>query len=297
MEVLANHPASLLRPEHFVALRINWQDKVSNIREIAAELGIGIDSLVFMDDSEFECNLVRTELPQVTTVHLPPEPASFRSVLQGLGLFDTFTLTEEDRKRSSMYRAEGQRAALKQVAGSIDDYLRSLDMVLTIERASEQSIPRIAQLTQKTNQFNLTTRRYTESDIRQLADAPNGRVYCAQLQDRFDNSGTIAVAIVRMLESDAVIDTLLMSCRVIGRGVEEALLAHIASEMVSEKCSRIVGEYIPTAKNALVSEFYKNQGFARISEREGSSWEKCLTGDLPAAPDWFNIVVLRSETR
>jgi FkbH-like protein len=182
-----------------------------------------------------------------------------------------------------MYLAEAERRSLQTSAASLEDYLRSLQMELTIREADSLSTPRIAQLTQKTNQFNLTTRRYSESEITQLASSRDFGVYYAQLRDRFDDSGIIAVAILRREASKAHIDTLLMSCRVIGRGVESALLAHIAARATELGASELVGEYLPTAKNSLVANLFPEHGFAQGA---GHDWRLKLPASLNT-PSWF----------
>ncbi len=287
MEVFEKHPSSLLRPQHFVATKINWRDKASNLREIAAELNIGLDSLVFMDDSAFECRHVREQLPEVTVVELPPDPSRYARILRGLNAFDTLSVSDEDRRRTQMYRSNIERTQLRNASGTMDDYLRSLRMTLTISRANAFSVPRIAQLTQKTNQFNLTTRRYSEGDISRMADDRSWRVYFAELEDSFDRAGIIAVALVHDTGDVARIDSFLMSCRVIGRGIENGLLAHIARESKEGGQRQLVGEYIATSKNELASGFLAQAGFASDDPAAGGFWRLDLGATLPAVPDWF----------
>jgi FkbH-like protein len=289
MAVFKEHPESLLKPEHFVAKRINWQDKATNLTEIAKELNIGLDSLVFIDDNPAECELIRQKLPSVLVVQLPPDPPRFRSILQNMRCFDTLTLNDEDRRRSAMYRMDAERAQIKQQSGSLEDYLRSLDMVLTLGTADTSTIPRIAQLTQKTNQFNVTTRRYSEEDVRRFAEDPSFEVYWARLSDKFDDNGVIGAAIINFRADHCRIDTLLMSCRVIGRGVEQGIIARLARESASKGCKYILGEFIPTAKNSLVANLFADQGFSRIDGNAGSElWRLSLDGTLPVTPDWFH---------
>ncbi len=291
MEVFQTHPQSLLKPEHFVAKRINWTDKATNLREIAVELNIGVDSLVFVDDNPVECRLVRERLPEVATIELPPDPSRFARLLRDLTLFDTLTLSDEDRRRSEMYRAESARTKLAASSGSMAEFLASLEMTLRIRRGDAFTIPRIAQLTQKTNQFNLTTRRYAEADIVAMLADDACDVLSVELSDMFDNAGIIAVALTRDEGDDVLIDTYLMSCRVIGRGVEEALLAKLAASARARGRTRLVGEYLPTAKNALVREFYERLGF---TERPGSDrrfWTLDLQGANPQAPTWFRTIL------
>ncbi|MGO8673077.1 MAG: HAD-IIIC family phosphatase [Capsulimonadaceae bacterium] len=288
LTVFSEHPGSLLKPEHFVARRINWQDKAANLSEIAAELNIGVDSLVFVDDNPVECEFVRQTLPGVLVVQLPPDPTRYRSTLQSMRCFDTLALSDEDRRRSEMYRIDAQRSEARRRSETLEDYLRSLDMELTFGTADPATIPRIAQLTQKTNQFNVTTRRYSEEDIRRFSDDPETAVHWARLRDRFDDNGLIAVAIVRYEGDCGVIDTLLMSCRVIGRGVERGIIAHVAGEAAAKGCNKMLGEFIPTAKNSLAANLYADQGFEAVDNSVGSLWRLSLVGALPQPPDWFN---------
>lgn len=285
MQVFREHTSSLLRPEHFVAKRINWQDKATNLREIAAELNICLDSLVFVDDDPAECSHVRQELPQVHVIELPKDAPRYRRILQSLRLFDTPARSDEDRRRSAMYRKQAERTQLRQNAGSLDDYLRSLHMTLTIGKADVKTIPRIAQLTQKTNQFNVTTKRYTDEEIRKLADAADSDVFWARVADKFDDNGLVAVAILRYTPIGAEIDSLLMSCRVIGRGVEQGMIAHLAKVAKDKGMSRLIGEFIPTPKNEPSAGLFNRTGFTQ--DTEGGKWNLSLDGDLPAVPEWF----------
>lgn len=287
LEVLDNHPECLIRREHLACTRINWSDKAANLREIARELNIGLDSLVFMDDSEFECALVRQAIPEVQVIHLPKDPSRYERLLRGLDGFDALAVTAEDLARTRQYQVEAQRQGLRAQSGSIEEYLRSLDMALTIAHADPLGIPRIAQLTQKTNQFNLTGRRYSEAEIYGFAKSGDAAVYSAQLEDRFDSSGIIAVAIVRFEGDCAAVDTFLMSCRVIGRGVEDALIGHLAAEARQRGCRRMTGEYRATKKNAMTADFYPRHGFQPTGE---GTYELMLEGPGPAAPAWFKSI-------
>lgn len=282
-EVFQRHPDSLLRPEHFVAMRINWEDKVSNLRQIAAELNIGLDSLVFVDDNPFECEYVRDALPQVETVELPADPSRYAGIIRGIDSFDTLTLSEEDRRRSELYRAESARIELRTSAGSMGDYLRSLGLKIAVHKGDAFHVPRIAQLTQKTNQFNLTTRRYSESDITAMLADPSWRVYYAELEDKFSRAGLVAVALTRDDGAICTIDSYLLSCRVIGRGVEQAFLSKVADDARERGARRLVGEFIPTAKNAVAADFYGALGFVKRGE---TAWELDTTAAI-AVPDWF----------
>jgi FkbH-like protein len=263
---------------------------VSNLREIAHELNIGLDSLVFVDDNAFECQFVREQLPEVMVVELPSDVTRYARLLRGLGSFDALAISDEDRRRTQMYRSEARRTELRSSAGTMDDYLASLNMVLTISRGNAFSIPRIAQLTQKTNQFNLTTRRYSEGDISSMLADPQWRVYYAELEDTFDKSGIIAVALVHDADGIARIDTYLMSCRVIGRGVEQAVLARVAHDSLSAGSRLLVGEFLPTAKNELVASFYETAGFVPRDGAARQWWELSVAEADLRAPRWFREI-------
>jgi FkbH-like protein len=295
LEVLEHHPQSLLRPRHFAAMRVNWNDKATNLREIAAQLNIGLDALVFADDNPVECRLVRERVPEVVTIELPSDPSRYARLLRDLPYFDTLTLSDEDKRRTEMYRAEAQRSQLQASSGSMDEFLASLEMVLTLRAGDPFTTPRIAQLTQKTNQFNLTTRRYTEAEIEAAIADPRRTVVCAELTDTFDRSGIIAVAITHdegdSGEGETIIDTLLMSCRVIARGVEHALIAHVASEARARGRRVLVGEFLPTAKNGQVAGLYERFGFRERPGSQGRWWTLDLEGEIPAPPAWFKAIV------
>jgi FkbH-like protein len=264
-EVFERHPGMILRREHIAAARINWDDKASNLRQIAAELNLGLDSLVFLDDNEVEVELVRQLLPAVHVLHLPADRAvEYRDRLLAYGWCDTLTLSHEDRRRTAMYRAEQARHQLRGSSSDLDGYYRSLAMVLEVRFADAFSIPRIAQLTQKTNQFNLTTRRYGEAEVQQLSSRDDVDVIAVRLRDRFGDSGLVGVCILHYAEQQAVFDTFLLSCRALGRGVEDAMLVQCLARVRARHCRTAIGEYRPTAKNAQVEEFYARHGFRRV---------------------------------
>jgi len=261
--VFATRAADMpLRLEHFAAVRVNWVDKAQNIREIAVALNLGVDSLVFVDDNPHEIALVKELLPAVHTILLPDDPVEYRDVVASCDLFDALTFSDEDRRRSEMYAAEQRRRVEEASALSVDDYLRGLEMEAAIDRVDDRAVARVAQLTQKTNQFNLTTRRYTDSDIRRFAASADHDVFAIRVHDRLGDSGIVGVAIVRHESAVSAIDTFLMSCRVLGRGVEDALLTACLLTARRRQRRAVIGEFVPTAKNARVADFYRTRGFA-----------------------------------
>jgi FkbH-like protein len=295
LEVIRSHPSMRLREEHFAAIRINWDDKASNLRSIAAELNIGLDSLVFLDDNPVERSWVREALPAVHVPEWPNDPSEYKTALLELAVEDFFqmTLTDEDRRRAEIYQAQAERQRMAESSTTIDEFYRSLQMQLTIATADSLTIPRIAQLTQKTNQFNLTTRRYTASEITELAQNPGAAVYWLSLVDKFGSSGIVGVMIVRRQPEPEhadtwLIDTFLLSCRVLGRGVEKAFIAFICEDLKRRGARKLLGEYRPTAKNAIVAGIYDDLAFYRTAD-ENVSWALDLDGQFPVIPDWFEL--------
>lgn len=295
LEVLRRHPGMLLKESHVAAHRINWDDKASNLRAIAEELNIGLDSIVFVDDSAFECGLVRERLPEVAVVQLDTAADDLASQLTRHGYFDLLSTSKEDKQRTAHFRAEAARREMRGSASSLDDYLQRLDMVAEIGPAHAEVIPRIAQLTQKTNQFNLTTRRYTEDDIRRLAASDTTDVLYLRLRDRIADLGLIGVGILRTAGGTAEIDSLLMSCRALGRGVESVLLDELRRLAEERGSTRIRGVYIATAKNGQVADFYPSAGFTVESDTGSSRSFVADVAALPRVRKSIAIVRPRSE--
>lgn len=266
LRVLRDHPHCLLREEHFAAVCVNWLPKPENMKAIARQLNIGLDTLVFADDSPVERELMRQTLPQVAVIDLPQNPALFARALRQTGLFVTASLTEEDKQRGRMYAARRQRTELEKTAPSLTDFLASLEMVCTIRPAQPQDVKRIAQMTQRTNQFNLTTRRYSEDDIRRLLDNPDMSIFVLGLRDKFGDNGTVGLAIVEQQAEQWRMDTFLMSCRVIGRQAEEALLDYICRRAIEVGAVQINAEFIPTAKNAPAADFWDRMQLSRVGQ-------------------------------
>jgi FkbH-like protein len=264
------HPEMVLKRHDIACFVANWQDKASNIRLIARQLNIGLDSLVFLDDNPFERNLVRGELPMVAVPEVPEDPALMPACLADAGYFEGLAITEEDRTRVGQYQANLAREALASEAADLPTYLRGLSMRLVVRPFDRIGLSRTVQLINKTNQFNLTTRRYTEDEV--LAVMSDPRTFGLQLRllDRFGDNGIIAIVIGRLTsEDEALVDTWLMSCRVLGRGVEETTLRLVAAAAKRLGATRLVGEYRPTSKNGMVREHYRKLGFSRLRHDEG----------------------------
>jgi FkbH-like protein len=299
LAMIRAHPNMVLREEHFSALRINWHDKAENLRDIARELNLGLDALVFMDDSAVECAWVRQACPEVLVVHLPEQPHVYRTILEGLPCFEQLAVTAEDRARRAMYREQGPRRQLATQAGTLDDFYAGLQMQGRLTRNERATIQRVAQMTQKTNQFNLTTRRYTEAEIARFMD--EGFVYALQVQDRFGDNGIVAAAVVVPVEGGArwAIDSFLMSCRVIMRTIEDALLAQIAEDARSAGIASLIGIYRPTPKNDLVKAFYRERGFAvqRVNEQGEATYTLDLASTAGPRPSPWLALILEAAHR
>jgi FkbH-like protein len=262
LEVIDQHPDMLLRRHHFSAWRINWNDKATNLRELAAELNIGIDSLVFVDDSEFETSLVRENLPQVEVVLLPVDrPAEYRWLIAASGFFDTPALTQEDKQRSLLYQLERSRKVVRAEATDLEGYLRKLAIEIQICQLDKTVVARVAQQTQKTNQFNLTTRRYSEADIARMIDEPDSEVYFLRASDKFGDMGVVGSSICKCYKDEAIVDTFLLSCRALGRGIEARFLEEILYLLAERGIKKVFGHYIATQKNSQVADFYSQNGF------------------------------------
>ena len=277
LAVLQKHPNMVLKEEHFAAMQINWNDKISNMKAIAEEISIGTDSLVFIDDDKLSREIIRKALPEVLVVDLPEDRSLYLKTLMDIDVFSSFHITEEDRKKGKMYAEHRRRKELQKTATDITEYLKGLGTVVTLEKSSSFSIPRISQLTQKTNQFNMTTRRYMEEDVKKFSKNNNFIVMSVKVEDKFGDSGITGAIIVEKNEknnSQWRIDTFLLSCRVIGRRIEETLLAHILKEAKKGKARTLIGEFIPTKKNIPARNFYKNNGFRLVKRCDGREiWE------------------------
>jgi FkbH-like protein len=269
LEPFDKHPEMVLRREDIACFAANWTDKASNLRQIAEQLNIGLDAVAFADDNQFERNIVRRELPMVAVPELPADPALYAECIAAAGYFEGVRLTAEDRQRTQQYHANAERAAARASTTDLEGYLRSLDMELRWRRFDAVGLPRIVQLINKTNQFNLTTQRITQEEATAMLADPLLLTLQLRLLDRFGDNGMIAVVIGRFAQSgstDMLIETWLMSCRVLGRGVEEATLGLIAAEAARLGAERLIGEYRPTAKNGMVREHYLRLGFAPLEE-------------------------------
>ena len=298
MEALNGHPGMVLRPRDFAAMRINWNEKARGLREIAAELNIGLDTIALLDDNPVERQQVREQAPEAIVIHLPEDPMGYARAVRDCPWLERLTLSEEDRQRGQYYAAQRERVELEGSVASKEDFYRSLDQVAEIQPVNGQTLARVSQLTQKTNQFNLTTRRYTEQQIAEMAAGPNWRVWTLRVKDRYADNGLVGVAIARVDGEVSEIDSFLMSCRVIGRTLETALLAHLAADARERGARVLQGWFLPTKKNAPAAEFYAGHGF-EVAETtiEGVLWRLDLRQKEIRTPEWIKQEMAADERR
>ena len=271
-----HHPDMVLRLDDIAVFIANWDTKVDNIRAIQQVLNIGFDSMVFLDDNPFERAIVREHIAGITVPELPDDPAQYLEYLYSLNLFETASASEVDNKRTRQYQQEAQRMELKRTFANEQEFLASLGMVAKVEPFTPFNTPRVAQLTQRSNQFNLRTVRYSEQDIKRLADDPEVIDLALSLRDRFGDHGLIAVVAMRPIDSESLlVDTWLMSCRVLKRGMERFTLNQMVEAARARGYRRIVGEYLPTAKNGMVARHYPELGFRPLAG-EPARWSLVL---------------------
>ena len=267
-EPFEKHDEMILRLVDIAIFVANWNDKASNIKHIQQVLNIGMDSLIFVDDNPFERNLIKSALPEVTVPDLPEDPALYLSYLQSLNLFETASYSKETASRTEQYQAEANRVQFSLSFGSIDDYLKSLEMCGTCSRFEPLKYSRIAQLSQRSNQFNLRTIRYTENDIKNIAESSKFIPLYFTLKDKFGDYGLVSVVIIEKRENKAgFIDTFIMSCRVLKRGMEEFVINKIVEVAKAGGLEKLYAEYISTAKNKMVENFYLDMGFNEIADK------------------------------
>jgi FkbH-like protein len=285
--------------DSFAATRINWNDKTRSLQELAGELGLGLESFVVIDDNPVECEEIRRSLPEVEVIEASPdEPWLVLEKLSESGLFDILAITQDDQNRGSEYKAQARRAAAHKTSGGRAEFLSSLGMVCSFQSALQAPISRAVQLLHKTNQFNLTTRRHTEQEVRKFA--ASGQALAVRVQDRFGDAGVVGLALARYSGITCWIDTFLLSCRVIGRGVETALLAQVGEQAKRDGMTRLVGEFVPTAKNGPCASFYPDHGFTPVALTHAA-----LPGDpvlyeldvtaLRGGPCWIAMVETAAE--
>jgi FkbH-like protein len=268
----------ILKDEDIVIKKVNWDDKASNIKAIAKELNIGLDSLVFVDDSDFEVNLIKKDLPMVEVLQVPKKEYEYNLLIRNaMNLFYNSSQTKEDLKKVTMYKAQAQRVNQEQTIGNIEEYLKSLKLEITTYIDDISSVARVSQMTQKTNQFNLTTKRYTQKDIEFFINNDHYTVLTIGVNDKFGDNGMVGLAILEYKNDVAYIDTLLMSCRVLGRNIEYRFMDIINDIVISKEFEKLSADYIKTLKNEQVADLYDRYGFKILEKNEESTSYGILT--------------------
>jgi FkbH-like protein len=285
-EVFARHPSVVLKKDNFAHMQVHWRPKSESIVAIARELNLGLEHLVFVDDNPTECEEVGRALPMVSVLRLPERPEEYVEALLESGYFDALSVSMEDQRRSELYKQRDQAEQLRAESGSMEDFYRSLELEATIASVDAATLARAAQLTQKTNQFNATTLRYTESQVSERVNDPNWAVVTISVRDRFGDNGIVGLVMAQLIDGELDIDTFLLSCRVIGRTVETALLAHLCEQAERRGARALRGRIIPTAKNGPVRELYQSHGFERVDDQ---TWRLALEPGGIATPPWFRI--------
>ncbi len=266
-----SHPEMVLRREDMVVFVANWNDKAENIRNIREILNIGFDSMVFLDDNPFERNLVRDLVPGIVVPDLPEDPSDYVRFLSELNLFETAAFSGEDLRRAEMYKQEAERRSVAASYASVEEFLQSLDMRIVVSRFDSYHLPRIAQLLQRSNQFNLTTQRRSESECERLMNDVSAVPLYVELSDRLGDHGLISVVILRPEGEELRIADWLMSCRVLTRGVEQYVMNEVFAIARQKGLTTVTGKYIPTAKNGMVRDFFAQFGFTQVSENDGET--------------------------
>jgi len=268
MEVIKKHPYMILKEEDFACMKINWNDKIANMRDISKELNIGLDSMVYFDDDPVNRELIRMSIPEIKTIELPKDSSYYSLILRNLNDFNVLKITDDDSKRAIMYRQDHDRRALESTTKNIDEYLEKLNIKVKVRFADKFSIPRISQLTLKTNQFNLTTKRYQEEEIKKFVEDDKMIVGCAEVEDKFGENGITNTFIIKKKSEEWIIDTFLLSCRIMGRGIENAILGKILEFAKDEGVKVIKTQFISTQKNKPAENFLLDYGF----QKEGGDW-------------------------
>ena len=264
-EPFEKHPDMVLKLEDIAVFQANWETKVDNIRTIQSILNISFDSMVFLDDNPFERNMVRENIQGITVPELPEDPGDYLEYLYSLNLFETTSYSNADKDRTKQYQVEAKRVSLQKTFTNEADFLKSLNMVSVVSGFTKFNTPRVAQLSQRSNQFNLRTIRYTEADITAMAENPDVIDLSFTLEDKFGDNGLIAVIIMKKQDEESLfVDTWFMSCRVLKRGVENFTLNTMVARAKAAGYKRIIGEYLPTPKNKMVEQHYPGLGFTKM---------------------------------
>lgn len=289
MEALQNHPYMLIKEHHLAAYEVNWDDKATNLIRIANRLNIGLDSLVFMDDSEWEVDQIQNLLPEIKSIHLPrKKPYLFKDMLLEVYELANHSYTEEDKRRTTMYRKEQERSRDRSSKSNMDlfEYFKSLKIKVEVSIADDMYIPRVAQLTQKTNQFNLRTIRCTEDDIRKYSKDELYDVIIVKMEDRFGDLGVIGTSVIKYKEESAEIEHFILSCRALGRSVEDVMLKSVIQRTKFRGVKNLYGTYVASPKNDQTRFFYANNGFQHIKNQENNIIYHCNPSTYERQEEW-----------
>ena len=285
MKVIEEHPDMILKKEHFASIKINWNDKVSNIKEISDELNFGLENFVFFDDDPLNREFMKSSLPQVLTVDLPSDPSKYVRTMQEMNEFNLLKITNEDKQRGVMYSQQRERKTFETSSNNLEDFLKNMDLKITIKKVDTFTISRISQLILKTNQFNLTTKRYSLEEIQKMSQNNNMLMGCVQVEDKFGDNGITAAFIVEKNGTkEWILDTFLLSCRVMGRQIEKSILGYIIKLAKQNNVDKIIANFIPTKKNQPIENFLPDCGF----KKEQDFWSISLN-DSFMAPDFIKI--------
>ena len=295
-EVFEKHPECLLKADHFAAIKANWKDKASNINEIAKELNIGLNAMVFVDDNPVERAWVKENIPEIIVPDLPNNPMEYIECIETIEAFDFLRISNEDKKRADMYATERKRRRAKEESGSLEDFLKGLDMTAHISPINKGNMSRVIQLLHKTNQFNLTVKRHSETEVTTMLE--QGAIgITLRLSDKFGDNGLIGIAIALPAKEtqEWLVDTFLLSCRVLGRNAEDLLLAVLSEKIIETNKHEdifLTGEYIQAKKNAQVADFYKKRDF---KEHQENRWIRNITKTPIKRPQFITVKITDDE--
>ena len=290
-EVLKSHPDMIIKDKHLIVKKINWNNKASNLKEISDELNIGLDSIVFIDDSSFEVNLIKTTHPEVKVIQVPEKIHEYPSLLRNnVNLIYNLSFTNEDLNKTKMYEDENKRKKVKTSFNNIEDYISSLQLNIIITKNDNSNNARLAQLTQKTNQFNLTTKRYSEADIQNFLNDSNFTIYSVSVNDKYGDYGITALIIIDYSNKHVEIDTFLMSCRIIGRKIEYVLMDFLIDDLKNQKIDCLKAQYIETKKNSQVKPFYKNCSFKSLKKENANRYNLNLNKYIKNNINYINTI-------
>jgi len=287
IKVIKEHPYMILKEEHFASMKINWKDKVSNMKELIQEINIGSDSIVFIDDDPVNREFVKSLFPEMLVVDLSDDPSTYVSIIENIIDFSVLKITDEDKNRGKMYYKKKIINELEESTPDLQTFLNQLDLKILIKEVDKFSLPRVSQLILKTNQFNLTTKRYQETDIKEMIQDPNFIVGCAQVEDKFGDNGITGVFIIKKESKEEwIIDTFLMSCRIMGRDIEKGIMTFIKNTARDNKVKKIKAEFLQTQKNKPIEKFLLNSEF----KEEEKSWTYRIKSEIKF-PDYLTVKV------